>query len=111
MKEFDPIREFWIKHNFCFCHDPDAAITQLGGHLRDIASEKAWGEAGGGLMEYVLDSFDLTEHGTSVRCAWLSQQGRELLKAIDAYAALTQEQREGFWDSDSVAGWDFGGVD
>ncbi|MFH1740206.1 MAG: hypothetical protein ABIH23_14455 [bacterium] len=96
----DPIRKFWTDHNFCFCNEPDKALIELGEHLRSIASGEPWNEeVRGVLWEYVLDSFGLTEHGTSVRCSWLTDPGRTLLAAIDRYVALDENERESFWET------------
>ena len=34
-------------------------------------------------MAYVLDSLGFLEHGSSIRCSWLTEKGENLLKALE----------------------------
>jgi len=45
---------------------------------------------------YVLDSWELLEHGTTVRCSWLSPEGKALLHLLDRCKDLNFEKETGF---------------
>lgn len=34
-------------------------------------------------MAYTLDTLGFLEHGSSIRCSWLTEKGEDLLKALD----------------------------
>ena len=42
-----------------------------------------------------LDSLGLSEHGTSIRCAWLTEKGKEFLSALQTITAEQIENCEG----------------
>ena len=89
---------------FCGCGAPEDSLRYIRDCLRHIANLKqvhekqatyeAWGNEGKELMgraeyftRYVLDQKGLTEHGTSIKGAWLTDKGREILADIDTLLA------------------------
>lgn len=79
-------REFEVKVmdmlGFCNCANPSFVISQIHDYLKkrenpvDTSNEEL-------LLAYVCDKAGLTEHGSSVYGAWISEKGRELVKEME----------------------------
>jgi len=70
---------------FCGCGSPDTAMVYVGDYLRDISNNKFgdYEDTPYMFLAYWADTKGFTEHGTTVRCSWLTNLGKELLKDID----------------------------
>jgi hypothetical protein len=70
--------------NFCCCGDVEEALNYVMTWLElinntgymNIDKQEDW------FVIYALDSFGLTEHGTSICGCWLSDKGEELLSLM-----------------------------
>ncbi len=89
----------------CGCSDAWSVITVLGGLLTwfntDQMKRENYDTLFGGntglfyLLSGVLDDMDLTEHGTSYRAGWLSEDGKRLLAALTSLAEEQYDAAEG----------------
>lgn len=80
--------------SFCGCGDPGAALLSFRGLLRlhPLHANGNWKRLDGlipdkgmkYLMLYWIDGLGLTEHGSLISGAWLTERGGEVLAAIDA---------------------------
>jgi hypothetical protein len=94
----------FISEWFCGCGDPSNAARVL----RDILAlhplyehrqelEQILPDEGlRYLMLYTLDHFDLTDHGSSIGGAWLTDKGRSVLDALHREAPAF-ERLSGMW--------------
>lgn len=79
----DSIRD--ISACFCGCGSPDVAWQWVLDYLArhgDEDAAKRWTAAETGpewIAVYLMDHLDLTEHGTGIRGAWLTERGEEAL--------------------------------
>jgi hypothetical protein len=92
-------RDFYFgRLKWCGCGDPTDPLREL------LASLQAVRDRGDDLPKidhfriYALDSYGLTEHGVSVRYAWLSEDG----KAVLGYLESNLGRVEDVLDSDAV---------
>lgn len=81
---------------FCGCGDPEAALE----FLRDTLNllNKEFDERWDGMQKrfpdgpmswtylYMLDDKGLTEHGSNIRGCWLTDKGKDILSALNAYS-------------------------
>lgn len=79
---------------FCGCGDPEIAWAWIkrylsGLHTRAKGQGWPWKPSTGPeyLAVYVLDHLDLTEHGSTIRCPSLTNDGREVLAFLEAQGA------------------------
>lgn len=83
----------WADVGVCGCHDDDA-ITLLEVCIRDCAKTKHREGLQGAAREIagaLLQKCGLVEHGVSIRCAFVTPKGRELLAVIEALDAREEE--------------------
>lgn len=79
----------WADVGVCGCHD-EAAIALLEACLRDCAKEGRREGLRGAAREVagaLLQRLGLVEHGVSIRFAFVTTRGRELLAVIEALDA------------------------
>lgn len=70
---------------FCGCGDPDAVMTYVGDFLKKLDNQK-WGEYEDMpymFLVYWADHNGFSEHGTTARCSWLTDKGKELMADIE----------------------------
>jgi hypothetical protein len=70
---------------FCACGDPGDNLLYIKEILEKL-DKNDWGEYEDRhymFAVYCLDRFGLTEHGSTVRCSWLTDKGREVLEDIN----------------------------
>jgi hypothetical protein len=93
---------------FCGCGDTSAAwdwvkeyLLRL--HQRDDGAGWTWKPETGAeyIAAYLLDHLELTEHGSTIRCPWLTDSGREMLAFLEAEGSDWQDK--GPWvDADGI---------
>ena len=71
--------------HFCGCGDPDAVMTYIRDFLQKL-DKQDWGNYED--MPYMFlcywsDHEGLSDHGTTPRCSWLTEKGKELLNDIN----------------------------
>ena len=71
--------------HFCGCGDPDAVMIYIRDFLQKLDKQE-WGDYED--MPYMFlcywsDHEGLSEHGTTARCSWLTDKGKELLNDIN----------------------------
>lgn len=90
----------------CGCHDVEAMIDEIRALLGWCAQSFDDGRASFEtlfpdregvfyLLMGVLEGLDLSEHGTSSRCAWLTEYGDRLLRALTEHDSHTIADAEG----------------
>ena len=70
---------------FCGCGDLESNLNYIKKMLQ-MLDEQRWGDPDDTaymFFVYWADGAGLTEHGSTVRCSWLSETGKELLSDID----------------------------
>lgn len=75
-----------LNRMLCGCGDPVAVVEAVHAELkRSEAKEWKQGPETGAewLLVYTLDHLGMTEHGSSVHCAWLTADGAESLAWLD----------------------------
>ena len=80
-RAFDALRE---QFDFCGCGDNEDLFGYIAKML-DRLERHEWGEykdAPYMFFVYWADTQGLTEHGTTIRCSWLTPKGKELLSNI-----------------------------
>lgn len=88
--------------HFCGCGAPELAYQEVINELRRLADrgKPPEGHDENGLwwlLVYFLDSLDLTEHGISVRGAWLTDKGGDVLKFLEEHGADWTDDEEIDW--------------
>lgn len=81
--------------NFCGCGDSIRVLEWMCGELRKVDKREFPNydeEPQRHFALYVFDAADFIEHGTSIRCAWLTEKGKEWLQ--DAEEWLSNEEEE-----------------
>lgn len=90
------LEEFYYSDlKWCGCGEPVASLEFLGKVLRaiyagdtsvldDLIPYKTKTGLSFGYL-YTLDAYGLIEHGTDIRYGWLTDKGKEVMKAIFAY--------------------------
>lgn len=71
--------------HFCGCGDGDAVMVYVKEFLEKQKTQ-AWGnyeDLPYMFLAYWADHEGFTEHGTTVRCSWLTERGEELLNDIN----------------------------
>src|SRR4030095_7578006 len=104
---------FFNAFNMCGCSETDEILTEIIRLLEWHESDKETkymhlypGYIGVFyLLSGLLDSLNLSEHGTSARFAWLTEDGKRLLTALKQYSAdeienATGEAYDGCWYGD-----------
>lgn len=71
--------------HFCGCGDPDSVMLYIRDFLQKLNTHE-WGDYSD--MSYMFlcywsDHEGLSEHGSSARCSWLTDKGKELLDDIN----------------------------
>lgn len=76
---------------FCGCGDSMSNLRYIQKMLR-MLDEQQWGDyedAPYMFFVYWADGLELAEHGTTVRCSWLTEKGKKFLADIES---VTQEE-------------------
>ncbi len=77
------VQSFWAWANLCHCGRPQVVLRQIAEALEHVAKPATDRARVPDTLEwYVLDAWELTEHGTSSAFPWLTPNGRRLLDAI-----------------------------
>lgn len=82
----------------CGCGDPEAVWAWVLAYLTERnALDGGWRPKTGTdyLAVYLLDDLGLTEHGATIRVAWLTDTGRECLAFLEEHGASWQGK--GWW--------------
>lgn len=71
----------------CGCGDPDATMAYIGTMLEKIKNETFGSYTDMAYMFFVYWASHnyFTEHGTTVRCGWLTDKGKDALELINKY--------------------------
>jgi hypothetical protein len=101
------IHWWWYEQaNYCGCGDQVRVLELLRYGLRVTADPAAklgppvaWPEDALWLLAYQLDAWELTEHGTSLAGAWLTDDGRRLLNALEAVPDLELPHDPDRWEA------------
>lgn len=99
------VRQFWHFTNLCGCGTPTLLAEQLLWALNAYGEPGTWHDDRPDpdnnpthmLLAYMLDAWDLTDHGTSLYGAWLTRDGvrlRDALRRIDLNTFLDED----WWD-------------
>ena len=70
---------------FCGCGNPDKVMEYVGDFLSNL-NNQVWADYDNMpymFLIYWADNKGYTEHGTSARCSWLTEKGKELLGDIE----------------------------
>lgn len=85
---------FFEEIGVCGCGDPCSIFPLLKAGLEHFEKQENWGKhegLGGDAVFYLLattlDRTDAIEHGSSIRCSWLTLKGEELLSIMREYEA------------------------
>lgn len=54
------------------------------------------------ILTAVLDYFNLTDHGTSIRGAWLTEKGEQTLKFLQDYPDWFGDEKNDYVDSEGI---------
>lgn len=85
----DIVEEFIQLFDFCGCGRPEKVMSYIRDYLsetnKDINKRDMKDDAAYWMAAYLCDSKGLTEHGTSVAGAWLTDLGREWLEKLNKY--------------------------
>jgi hypothetical protein len=76
--------QFEVLH-FCGCGDPDSVMVYVKEFLQKLDNQE-WGDYEDipyMFLVYWADHNGFSEHGTTARCSWLSEKGKELLADIE----------------------------
>lgn len=83
-------KELFELFDFCGCGAPWEVVSYIKKYLTEIG--KDWEERGNlkddsayWMAAYLCDAHGLTDHGTSVRAAWLTELGEEWLEKLKNY--------------------------
>ncbi len=71
--------------HFCECGNPDEVMIYVRDFLQKLDDQK-WGDYDDKpymFLCYWANSENLTEHGSTIRCSWLTNRGKELLNDIN----------------------------
>lgn len=71
--------------HFCGCGNPDEIMAYVKEFLQKL-DKREWGEYEDKpymFLCYWADHEGLSEHGSTVRCSWLTEKGKELLNDIN----------------------------
>jgi hypothetical protein len=70
---------------FCGCGNPDEVMIYVKNYLQDCNDSKfgSYEDIPYMFLAYWADHNGYTEHGTTVRCSWLTDKGKELLSDIN----------------------------
>lgn len=76
----------------CGCGDPSALGKYVFDMLSKHANQDGWSETKYGDMPVMFflawaDREKYIEHGTTIRCSWLTEKGKELLKDLEVVLA------------------------
>ncbi|HEX2551124.1 MAG TPA: hypothetical protein VHK64_05985 [Nocardioidaceae bacterium] len=92
---------WWYEQvNFCGCGNPEDVLQtvkdalQLTHHGRSLPTTSPWD-----MLAYQLDAWELTEHGTTLAGAWLTDDGRRLLDALEAVSDLELPHEPDRWEA------------
>lgn len=101
----DIVAFFYNEFGACECSDLEAMINVVKDLLEwmseDIVERQDYEKLFNGnegvfyLLAGRLDSLGFSEHGTSIRCAWLTEKGKEFLNALKTVTAEQIENCEG----------------
>lgn len=76
------VNEIMDMFEFCGCGCPDCFVEQLYEYLKLVEKREIPDDKYVAYM-YLADNAGLTEHGSSVYGAWLSEKGKKLLKKME----------------------------
>jgi hypothetical protein len=70
---------------FCGCGSPDDVMGYVGSYLDDLVNNRFgdYEDIPYMFLAYWADHNGYTEHGSTVRCSWLTDKGKELLADIN----------------------------
>lgn len=96
------VRQFWNHVDLCYCGTPAALLELLLFALNAYGPPGDWrdderpdlGNPTHMLLAYMLDAWDLTDHGTSLYGASLTRDGirlRDALRRVDLNTVLDQD--------------------
>jgi len=70
---------------FCGCGNPSDVMAYVGDYLQSVENDKfgSYEDMPYMFLAYWADHNGYTEHGTTVRCCWLTDKGKELLADIN----------------------------
>ena len=93
-----------LQSMFCGCGDPDAAWGEVlkelerlvAVHKQGFDKQEAEPERSGlwYILAYLLDFVGLTEHGSTIHYAWLTDEGTAALEFLQKYGLLWQEDNQ-----------------
>lgn len=87
--ELDSEEEFIQLFGFCGCGRPEKVMLYIRDYLlevsKDISKRDMKDDAAYWMAAYLCDDKGLTEHGSSVAGAWLTDLGREWLEKLNKY--------------------------
>lgn len=96
---------FYNEFGACGCSDLEAMINVVKDLLEwmseNIMERQGYEKLFNGnvgvfyLLAGRLDSLGFSEHGTSIRCAWITEKGKEFLNALKTISAEQIENSEG----------------
>lgn len=82
----------------CGCGSPEITYEAIHKMLKDFANQN-WDtdttdDPYKQYMAYILEEKGLAEHGSNIRCSWLTDKGKEMLSALDEYEKYRYEYDE-----------------
>ena len=103
LNNMEIVNEFWFeKLSFCSCGDPYSQLRlirdvlnivykqhEIEDNIMDINMDETIFE----FVMNVLDTNDVVEHGSNIRCGWMTDYGEKLRNALND---LTDEQLNDF---------------
>ena len=95
---FLPLPMAAIDAVFCGCGDPDSSWDWIAGYLLKIINQQ-WDELSPTeqIVAYLLDHLGLTEHGTTIRCCWLTDKGMIVLGFLCRWGSDWQKSIDEVW--------------